>query len=178
MDLLKPWLAGALLALSLGASAQPAQTEVQIKAAFLYKFGSFVEWPPGAFQSPASAFEIGVLGADALAGEVERLVAGRTMHDRPIVVRRLRGGEPLEGLHALFVGAIEGRAREQALERAKGLPLLVVTDAAQGLPAGSMINFISEDDRVRFDVALAPAERGGLKISARLLAVARKVVAD
>jgi hypothetical protein len=56
------------------------------------------------------------------------------------------------------------------------LPLLVVTEAQQGPPAGSMINFVSEADKVRFDVALAPAEQGGLKISARLLAVARKVI--
>lgn len=178
MDLLRTLLAGLLLALPNAAQAQASQSETAIKAAFLYKFGSFVEWPPAAFESPAAAFEIGVIGADALAAELERVTAGRTVRDRPVAVRRLQRGDSLAGLHALFVGAAEGGRLAQILDGSKGRPLLVVTDAPQGEPPpGSMINFVAENDKVRFDVALAPAEQGRLRISARLLAVARKVIA-
>lgn len=177
MDVLRSLLAGALLAIPCAALAQASPGEVEIKAAFLYKFGSFIEWPPAAFPSPAAPFEIGVVGADAIAAELERVVAGRTVQSRPVVVRRLKRGDSLAGLHALFVGPSEGAGLGQILEGARGQPLLVVTDSPQGAPPpGSMINFVLEDDRLRFDVALAAAEQGGLRISSRLLAVARKVI--
>jgi hypothetical protein len=172
-------LGSALIAFAGLAPAQSGQslTEVQVKAAFVYKFGAFVEWPATAFSSPGAPLAIGVLGADDLAEELERVVAGRKVHDRAVAVRRLQRGESFAGLHVLFVGGSEGPRLAQILERARGQPVLVVTDAPHGPPPpGSMINFVPENDRVRFDVALAPAEEGLLKISARLLAVARKVI--
>jgi hypothetical protein len=166
-------LAAALLA-PLAALAQAG--EVQIKAAFLYKFGGFVEWPPAAFASADNPFVIGVIGADAVAAELEQISAGRTVQGRPVAVKRLRRGDPLSGLHVLFVGQQEAARLVEILAGAKGQPLLVVTESDNALSQGSMINFVAADDRVRFDVALPPAERGRLRISSRLLAVARKVV--
>ena len=151
-------------------------SETQVKAAFLYKFGSFVEWPLRAFARPETGFAIGVLGADAVATELEQLASGRTVQGRPITVQRLKRGEPVTGLHLLFVGQSEAVRLGEILSAAKGQPLLVVTDTDDALTRGSMINFITVDDKVRFDVALPQAERGQLKISARLLAVARKVI--
>ena len=157
--------------------AQPERAaEVQIKAAFLYKFGGFVEWPAAAFARSDSAFTIGVLGADAVAAELDKVVAGRTVQGRAVSVSRLRRGESLAGLHVLFVGQQEAARLPEILAAAKGQPLLVVTESESALTQGSMINFVSSEDKVRFDVALPPAERGQLRISSRLLAVARKVV--
>lgn len=147
-------------------------TAVQVKAAFLYKFGGFVDWPPGAFAAADTPLTIGVLGADALADELERIVAGRNVQGRPVKVRRLKRGETVAQLHVLFVG--QGDIPQDARDAKQGL--LVVTESEDAPPRGSMINFVTVDDRVRFDVALGPAERGNLKISARLLAVARKVI--
>lgn len=165
------------LALALAAPAAAwAQTETQIKAAFLYKFGAFVEWPAGALGQPGSTFIIGVMGADELAAELAQVVAGRTVQGRQVVVRKLRRDEPLAGLHVLFVGRAEAARLPEIAAAIKGQPLLVVTDSENSLSRGSMINFVEVGDKVRFDVALPPAERGHLRISARLLAVARKVV--
>ena len=170
-------LAAALMAPGSLAAQAPRAAEVQIKAAFLYKFGGFVEWPAASFARPDSPFTIGVLGADAMAAELERVAAGRTVQGRPVAVHKLRRGEPPAGLHVLFVGQQEAAKLAEVLAAVKGTMPLVVTDSENGLAQGSMINFVSSEDKVRFDVALPPAERGQLRISARLLAVARKVVA-
>jgi hypothetical protein len=171
---IRAWLAAALLALPAAAHAQ-AEREVQVKAAFLYKFGDFVEWPADAFAGPDGAFIIGVVGADAMAAELERVVAGRTIQERKVVVRRLRRGEALGRLHVLFVGEAESVRLPDVAAAAQSQPVLVVTESDNATARGSMINFVSVDGRVRFDVALPSAERGRLKISARLLAVARRV---
>jgi hypothetical protein len=150
--------------------------ETQIKAAFLYKFSAFVEWPPKAFARPDSPFTIGVIGADELAAELEQIVKGRTVLERAVVVRRMRRGESVAGIQMLFIGQAEGARLTEILANAKGQSVLTVTESEDALSHGSMINFVFVDDKVRFDVALPQAERGLLKISARLLAVARKVV--
>lgn len=169
-------LAAALIAPGLAAAQPERAAEIQIKAAFLYKFGGFVEWPAAAFDRADSAFAIGVLGADAIAAELDRVTAGRTVHGRTVSLRRVKRGESLAGLHVLFVGQQEAARLPEILAAAKGQPLLVVTESESALTQGSMINFVSSEDKVRFDVALPPAERGQLRISARLLGVARKVV--
>lgn len=159
------------------ALAQPAgNAGVQIKAAFLYKFGGFVEWPPAAFAQADSPFVIAVLGAEPVAAELEKVTGGRTVHGRPVAVRRVRRGEPLAGVHVLFIGQAEAGRIAEVAGGAKGQPLLVVTESENALTQGSMINFVTADDKMRFDVALPAAERGQLRISSRLLAVARKVV--
>lgn len=174
-------LRGCIAVLALAAATAFAQqrgvqgTEAQIKAAFLYQFGGFVEWPPRAFASPGSPFTIGVLGAEAIASELEQVVAGRTVQGRPIAVRKLRRGEPLAGLHVLFIGRSETSRLGEIL--ASGLEsALIVTESDNALSQGSMINFVAVGDKMRFDVALPSAERGNLRISARLLSVARKVI--
>jgi hypothetical protein len=168
------WLAAAMLVVAPHAGAQ-AERELEIKAAFLFKFGDFVEWPEGAFGA-GRPFTIGVIGAADMAAELGRVTAGRTVQGRPVVVRRIARDAVLDGLHVLFVGRAEAPNLEAILAGADGLALLIVTDAEDALAKGSMINFIAAQARVRFDIALPAAERSQLRISARLLSVARKVV--
>src|SRR4051812_25838839 len=87
----------ALLAVALPALAQERVAEVQVKAAFLYKFGEFVQWPPTPFANPDAPFAIGVVGADEMATALEQLIADRSVQGRPVVVRRLRRGDSLAG---------------------------------------------------------------------------------
>ena len=169
-------LVAAMAPVSALAQVDRAAAETQIKAAFLYKFSGFVEWPPKAFARPDSRFTIGVIGADELASELEQIVKGRTVLERAVVVRRMRRGEPITGIQMLFIGQAEGARLAEILAIAKGQSVLTVTESEDALSHGSMINFVFVDDKVRFDVALPQAERGALKISARLLAVARKVL--
>ena len=173
-------------ALSIGvaagiASPRPAQADAQadeyrVKAAFLYKFGSYIEWPSGTFARADSPVAIGVMGADALADELAQIVSGRNVNGRPVLVRRLRPGDPIAGLHVLFIGGVDRGRLAEILAAAKGQALLTVTESEEGLELGSMINFVVVENKVRFDVAPPPSESDNLKISARLLGVARKVV--
>ena len=164
------------------ACPRPAQADAQVdeyrvKAAFLYKFGSYIEWPSGSFARADSPVTIGVMGADALAEELTRIVAGRNVNGRPVRVRKLRPGDPIAGLHVLFVGRGEGGRLAEILAAARGQALLTVTESEEGLELGSMINFVVVEDKVRFDIAPPPSESSNLKISTRLLGVARKIVA-
>ena len=151
-------------------------TENQIKAAYLYKFGGYVEWPVQSFDKADSPLVIGVLAGDTFADVLEQTIAGRSMNGHPISVRKIRHGEPYTGVHIVFISRTETAALNDAIAGVKGQAVLTVTDSERGPSAGSMINFVLEDNKVRFDIAPTPAEQNRLKISARLLNVARKVM--
>ncbi len=161
------------------AQSDARAAEYKVKAAFLYRFASYVEWPARALASPADPLVIGVMGADALAEELVHTVADRTIGGHPVAIRKLRRGEPVAGLHMLFIGNSEGGGRiAEALAAAKGKAVLTVTESEDGFALGSVINLVVLDDKIRFDVALSQAESGNLKVSARLLSVARKVISS
>lgn len=149
-----------------------AVLQSQVMAASLFRFLPYVEWPQEALP-PGAPYVIAVMGADAIADELAAVVASRTLDDRAVNVRRLRPGESLDGVHAVFIGAKAGA--RQLPPRGKRLPVLVVTDADGALDQGSMINFRLVDGRVRFEVALDTLEEAGLKASSRMLGVALQV---
>ncbi|HET8692204.1 MAG TPA: YfiR family protein [Steroidobacteraceae bacterium] len=152
----------------------PAVSAQTVKAAFLCKFPGYVDWPAGA--DPADRpLTIGVLGSPAMADELVRLTSDRKVGERPVEVRAVKGGDSLAGLQVLYVGNGTAEELPQSLAPARSLPILVVTDAPGALASGSVINFTVERDRVRFEVSLPAAERSGLKLSSRLLAVAQRV---
>jgi hypothetical protein len=148
--------------------------ERRVKAAFLYKFLGYAEFPPGAFFDGSSPVVIGVLDADDLSAELARAVAGRTVNNRPVVVRVLRDTDVQVPLHLLFVGGADP-LRVGRMVRQASAAMLVVTECEDGLRQGSVINFRIIDERVRFDVSLDAAERNGIKLSSRLLTVANRV---
>jgi hypothetical protein len=158
------------------AHADAQADEYRVKAAFLYKFGGYVEWPDRSFARADSPVVIGVIGADTLADELAQTVSGRNVNGRPVLVRKLRAGDPIAGLHVLFIGRVDRGRLAEILAAAKGQALLTVTESEDGLELGSMINFVVVENKVRFDVAPPPSESDNLKISTRLLGVARKVV--
>lgn len=164
-------------ALHRGVRAADAQAvEYQIKATFLCKFGNFVEWPAPAGAAAGAPFGIGVLATDAVIDEVSNAARGQTVNGRPIVVRRLARGEPIDGLGLIFVARSHSARLAETLAESKGRPILTVSESEQGPAAGSMVNFVLVDNKVKFDIALSPAEQSSLKISSRLLAVARSVI--
>ena len=150
-----------------------AALERRVKAAFLYKFLGYAEFPPGAFDGAGAPLVIGVVGADDIAAELTRIVAGRSVGGRPIVVRALREQDLAQPAHLLFVAGPE-EARSARLLRASPA-LLTVTECDGGLAAGGVINFTIVDERVRFDVSLDAAEKKNVKLSSRLLVVANRV---
>jgi hypothetical protein len=156
-------------------TADRSDVERQVKAAYLYKFGSYVEWPDRTFAGPDSPIRIGVIGADALADELAQMVAGRTINGRQVVVRKLRREDPIAGHNILFIGRLSNARVAEILAAAKGQPMLTVTESDEGMAAGSMINFVVVDGKVRFEAAPKVAGMSNLNISARLLAAAYKV---
>lgn len=165
--------AALLLGAAMHAHAQTA-AEAAVKAAFIHKFLGYVEWPTAPAQADAPLV-IGTLGSDDVAQELERIVPTRPVGSRRVVVRKLAEGDSFKGLHALFVGRGEPATRA-IVRQAREQGVLTITETERGLELGSAINFVSADDRVGFEVSLDAAERSGVRISSRMLAVARRVV--
>jgi hypothetical protein len=168
----------ALLVLAvIPASRAQSASESAVKAALLYKLASYVEWPadpPAAAEAP---FTMGVMGADDVAAELELVTRGRTLNNRPISVRRVKEGEPLAGLSVLFVSRRDSAKLASVARLARPLSILLVSDSERGLDAGSVINFVAAEDRIGFEVSIDAAERSNLKLSSRMLGVARRVLA-
>ena len=154
---------------------QGAAPERRVKAAFLYKFLGYTEFPTSAFADPMAPVVIGVIGADEMAAELTRVVAGRTVQSRPITVKVLRESDSAAGTHLLFVGGSDSARVRAILKTAQPGPMLVVSEAEDGLQQGSVLNFRVVDERVRFDVSLDAAEKNSVKLSSRLLTVANHV---
>lgn len=147
--------------------------EYPVKAAFLYKFALYVEWPESAFESRESPFLVGVLGPGWMLDQVEAAVRGRSLAGRPITVTQVVG-QDLSQFHVLFlVRSEESRLARQSISG--DLPVLVVTESPNWQEWGSVINFVLMEDRIRFDVDLEAAEKRGLSLSSQLLNVARNV---
>jgi hypothetical protein len=107
--------------------------------------------------------------------ELRSLLPGRTIHNRGVTVRALSAGDSLEGIQMLYIGELRGPQLTRVLEEAQRRAILVVTDTPEGMHRGSMINFVLDERRVRFEISRAAAEQAGLKLSSRLLSVALRV---
>ncbi len=158
------------------ANGASAALERSVKAAFLYKFLGYTEFPPASFADAGAPLVIGVVGADELAAELARIVTGRTVLGRAVQVKTFKDGEAPGGVHLLFIGGSDSARVRAVLKAATATPMLVVTETDNGLPAGSVINFKIVEERVRFDVSLDAADRNSVKLSSRLLTVANHVL--
>jgi hypothetical protein len=144
-----------------------------VKAAFLFRFASFVQWPPDA---PADGrFIIGIVDGDPVAEHLERLLPGMTVRGVPAEVRRITKPAELDGVHILYVGPGTAIATRAVRARAATLPILIVTDRDNGFATGGVINFLETSRNVRFEISLAAADRARLGIDSALLAVAARV---
>ena len=170
-------LRGLLLGVvTLGEAFAQQAAESSVKAALVYKFASYVEWPAESFTSPEMPLAICMVGAEEVAADLEPLVRGRTVNNRTIVVRRLKEGDAIGGCHVVYVGRRDAPRLPNIAKAARPQSALVVSDAERGLENGSVINFVAVEDRIGFEVSIDAAERSNLRISSRMLTVARRVV--
>lgn len=165
-------LAGLLLCAGL-LPAYPAEVyEAEpVKAAFLYRFTGYVDWPA---PPPGGRFVLAVLDADAVADELEHLLADHTVKGLPAKVLRVHAPQEAAAAQMLYVGP-DWSGDPHGLAALAARPVLVVTDRDGGLDLGGSINFLLVDRRLRFEVSLVAAEKAGLKIAPPLLAVATNV---
>jgi hypothetical protein len=178
--LARAWLQAAAAACLIAAAglalAQDAVTAAahSVKAAYLFKLPGYVDWPEGRFDSPDSALTIAVLNDDAVADALATITVGRTVNGRPVVVRRLQSDTDLDGVHVLFYKGL-GEARSDGIVTSAATHnILTVTDLQTDVD-DSVIDFVTVNGRVRFEVRLDAAERNGLRLNSGLLNVASRV---
>jgi YfiR/HmsC-like len=153
-------------------------SENQIKAGFLFNFTKFVDWPPDAFHDPSVPIELGVVGDTPITDLVLEAAASKIVNGRAVTVKKVKEGQDLRGLHILFVSSAEEKHVTQILERIKGSSVLTVGEADGFAQSGGVINFFVEGNKVRLEINLEAAARSRLKISAKVIAVARLVRGD
>ncbi len=156
------------------ARAEGVAPEYAVKAAFLFNFTKFVEWPPAAYADERSPLKICVLGDDPF-GKALQGVKGEEVGGRRLDLAHLDNDNHLEACHVLFVSRSERDRLPRILADLHGAPVLTVGDTPGFTDQGGMINFVLEGSKVRFDINQDAAERAGLKISSRLLALAKHV---
>jgi hypothetical protein len=160
---------------ALCASAQSDLAEYEIKAAFLFNFTKFVEWPATSFADTKAPIVLGIIGKDPFGRSLDGLVEGQLVQGRGIIVRRERPGEYLRSSQIVFIESSEKDHVPQILASLQGLSVLTVSDIQGFAESGGIIQFVIEDDRVRFVVNLEAASKARLKINSKLLALARVI---
>jgi YfiR/HmsC-like len=174
----RAWSAAALALLLSSAlaprvrAADEQYSEDAVKAAYLYRFAAYVEWPE---QSGAGhPFIIATFGAPEIARQLRRLLPGHPIQGRVAQVREVTRAQELGDAQVLYVGSGHSEFLG-ALAAGANRAVLKVTADERGLDMGSVLNFVTVDKRVRFEISLTAAERAGLKISSELLSVAIRV---
>jgi hypothetical protein len=169
--------AGAVLAsgLTLRAETDPA-LELRVKAAFLYNFARFVDWPASAFASADAPFVIGVFGDESIAQALEQIVKGKSIGNRVIQTRRIPDATRIHPCQILFVSQSETQQVALVVTAVGSAPVLLVGESPGFVAAGGTIGFTKEEGRVRFEASTAAAARANLKISSKLLRLATSVV--
>ena len=169
-----------------GGMSRPAAAETvpfreyEVKAAFLFNFAQFIEWPAQAFTNAATPFVIGVVGdiSDNRFGHVlNQIMQGETIAGRRILLKFPRQFEELAGCQILFIGRSEQARLPQILSLVNRAGVLTVGETDSFTRLGGIINFITRDNKVRFELHLDNAARAGLKVDAKLLKVAQVVAA-
>jgi hypothetical protein len=173
----RAWLAlGLGLALAgagLARADSPLAKPDAVKAAFLYRFTGYVEWP--APLGPDETFTVAVLGSEGVAEALVPMLALHRVQDRPARVQAISSIDDLGDARVLYVGPAFVGSLSAVMQKLRGLPVLVVSDRDGALEDGSMINFLLIEHRVRFEISLGAATAAGLKVGPGLLAVAVNV---
>jgi hypothetical protein len=163
-----------VLCLSLGglypSGAEVSPPEYQVKAAYLFNFAKFVEWPASAFSSAGAPLVIGIIGKGSF-GEAFDALAGKSTKGRKVQVKHFSRIEELAGCQVLFIANSEKQRLKEILG---ALPagVLTVSDIKRFCNAGGMIGLVNRGDKVQFEVNLINAERAGLKVSSQMLKLA------
>jgi hypothetical protein len=153
---------------------QTRPTESQVKAAYLFNFGKFVRWPVMA--NSLDSLQICVLGRNSFGTVLDSTVKGEVISGKPVTARSIPSMHEADGCHILFVSMSEETRLNTVLAGVRRLPVLTVSDIPHFAERGGMIGLVSQKDRIRFEVNIAPIEDAGLTVSSELLKVALRVI--
>jgi hypothetical protein len=152
-----------------------AVEEYELKAAFLFNFAKFVEWPEAARPQAGAPFRIGIVGKDPSGGTLQTGLIGKTVLGAPIVVEVIERHEQALGCHMLFVPASERDLEAEVLKAVKGRPILTVGEREGFLLSGGLFNFYTEEKKIRLELDNESTRAAGLTVSSKLLRLARIV---
>ncbi len=162
------------LSLTPAARAQPAE-EYRVKAAFLFNFAKFVEWPAHVFTSSTDPIRICVLGKNPFGSVLDDAVKDKIVAGRTFLVRQVSAGQPAVGCQILFISSSERKRLPAILGEIKADGVLTVGETDTFALDGGMINFRIESGKVRLQINVAAAEQSRLRISSKLLSLAEIV---
>lgn len=151
----------------------PSPSEYQLKAAVMYNFANFVVWPARCFPSAKSPFIIATVGEDPFKGVLEQTVRGKETDGHPFEIRHFKSLAEVRGCHMLFISSTERRKVAEIIEALGEAPVLTVGEMDRFLQTEGMINFLMEGNKVRFEINAEAARKAGLKVSSKLLYLAR-----
>jgi hypothetical protein len=160
---------------NLGASDR-ALTEYEVKAAYVFYFAKFIDWPPAAFSSPNAPITIGVVGDDEFGNLLGNIVKDKTIQEHPIQVRLLKWPVDLQAFQMVFVGSSEQKRFHQIAGSLKDRPVLTITETEDSSQKKGILNLFVEGGKVQFEVNIAEAEKARLRISSKLLRLARGTI--
>jgi hypothetical protein len=163
------------LVASLMPSSAAAESENQVKAAFLFNFARYVEWPASAFPGETAPVRLCLLTGSAFQQVVTDAVSGRSVGRRPVAVEKVEGLEAAAGCHLLFLDDAGAWPASRVAERLAELAVFTISDDAGFAAEGGIANFILVDSKIRFEINPSAARRAGLKISSSLLRLAKLV---
>ena len=153
-------------------------SEHEIKAAYLYKFSEYVEWPKEVFPDDNAPFTIGILGTDPFGSVIDDAVKEKKAQGRSILIKRATAPKELTECQMVFVGPSEDSQMKESLSAFEGRGVLTVGESGEFMQQGGMIRFVLVENNVRFEINVDSAHKAGLKISSQLLKLAKTVHAE
>ena len=163
-----------MLVFPVAIAEEPLASEYQVKAAFLINFPKYVDWPAETFAASNSPIIIAVFGESKVTDEIKKIIAGRTVNGREIILKRLASGAESGGCHILFISAAEQRNSPNLLAAPQG-GVLTVGESDDFLERGGIINLTRRVQKIALEVNLTAADAARIKISSKLLGVASVV---
>lgn len=163
---------------AVGGEVSVGAGEYQVKAAFIFNFTKFADWPATSFASSNAPLVIGIVGQDPFGSSLEDVVRGELVRNRRFIIKQLRADGELAGCHVLFISRSEKERLPRLLERLKGSPVLTVSDMDGFAEQGGMLHLLLVQDSVKMEINQEAATAAGLQISAKLLKLARLVKSD
>jgi hypothetical protein len=162
-----------LILASGGRADDDAPKEYQVKAAFIYNFVQFTQWPDSAFSASDSPLVVAVFGSNPFGDSLQKAMDGKKLGNHPIVVKQFDSTDSIPSCHVLFVAASEEGRLNDVFRSAADHPILTIGEATTFCDKGGAMRFLIDDGKIRFEVNLDAVKRAGLHISAKLLNLAR-----
>jgi hypothetical protein len=160
------------------AHAQSSPSAYQLKAALVFHFAQLVDWPSDSLGPGNRPLIFCTVGENTLPGVLEKTVQGKQIGSRSLEVRHLQENDNPKGCHLLFIAGRDKKRAAAILAGLNSAPILTVGETDDFVQRGGMIGFCLLENKIRFDINLNAAQRANLKISSRLLLLAKTVIGD